>query len=239
MSCCGSLIKCMFIVSNIIFLLIGLAIFTLGGILKWSKDTIFGLFNSDEIKTFIDLSVVDIVAIVLLVIGAFIIVLSICGLIGASCNNRVFLVVYEIIIILLFMAHLVTLIVGVVKIDDIEKLYRRTLNSTMQNLNDQAFITNQTVQAVQFCAAFNILSQTFKCCGVNGPSDFLLDPFKSGKCCSGDTFTGNTGCADKSWNTLKDGVVYYIIIPNSFILGFEFLIVVIVPILIKRISNKR
>ena len=236
MDCCGSLIKFMLIVLNIIFLLIGLVVFIIAAILHWAKNVIIGILDQPELEAFIDLSGLKVVSTVLLIIGAFIILLSTAGLIGACYGNRFFLVVYEILIILIFLTHLVVLIVGVVKADDVETLYRKALNTTMTDLNNETFIETKPDVADSYCKGFRLLSQTFKCCGVNGPNDFKLNATLSKICCyeTLDTNTGDVGCANKSWTDLKNGVVSILVIPNSVMLGFEFLIIVTVPILIKK-----
>ena len=237
MDCCKSIIQILLVILNVIFLIIGLAVFILAAILHWSSSTLLGVFDNEDINTFIDLSSVDIVAIVLIIIGAFIILLSIAGLIGACCSNRFFLVVYEIVIIVIFLAHLIVLIVGAVKIDVVEDFYRKTLNTTMQHLNDPNFQDQAEITSI--CAAYEFLSQTFTCCGDNGPDDFKLNSTFKTQCCYQETYTLNIGCGDKSWDTLKDGVVSFLIIPNAVILGFELIIIVIVPILIRRINKSK
>jgi hypothetical protein len=79
-------------------------------IFRWSSDFITGKFDVEELKYLIDLTAVDSVSLGLLILGAFIIILSIIGLIGACKQSRFFLIIYEIIIILLFLAH------GIVKL---------------------------------------------------------------------------------------------------------------------------
>jgi hypothetical protein len=74
----SSVLKIILIVVNSVFCLIGALVFTFAAILLWGKD-ILGDIKDIE---FIDFSSLHIVSIVLLVIGAFIIILSVIGLIG-------------------------------------------------------------------------------------------------------------------------------------------------------------
>lgn len=110
--CFGSLIRIVLGIINTIFLLIGLAIFITAAILRWSSDSLLNkITNSEAIQSIISVSALDATTIVLLAIGGFIIALSLAGLLGVICSSRFFLVIYEIIIIILFLAHGITLLV--------------------------------------------------------------------------------------------------------------------------------
>ena len=154
--CCGSLIKIILGVVNTIFLVIGLAIFITAAVLRWSSDSILNkITNSEAIQSIISVSALDATTIALLSIGAFIIILSLVGLLGVICSNRFFLVIYEIIIILLFLAHGIILIVAAFKASDIENEFRKSLNNTIDDINNPK-TPNSTVVAE--CAALNLLS---------------------------------------------------------------------------------
>lgn len=111
--CFGSFIRIILSLINIVFLLCGLAVFLIAAALKWADTTLISRFIKDEgIRSIIDVSAFDTVSWALLVLGAFIVLLSLIGLIGACCANRFFLVIYEIILIMLFLSHGVLLIIG-------------------------------------------------------------------------------------------------------------------------------
>lgn len=128
---------------------------------------------------------------------------------------------------------------GAIKIDDIEDFYKKELNITMDKLNDPLFLKEDPKTAAQYCAAFRVLSEIFECCGVTGPSDFKLNVTFTKECCVNETISSQIGCADKSWDTIFDGVVSYFIVPNSVIVAFEFCLIVGVPIFIKTISKRK
>jgi hypothetical protein len=230
-----SILKFSLIIVNTIFLIIGLLVCIFSAILLWGNDILGEIKDID----FIDFSSLYAVSIILLIIGVFIIALSVIGLIGACSSNRFFLVVYEIIIGILFLTHLIALIYGAVAFGEIENLYKNELNVTMAKLNDPLFLKDNPKEAATYCAAFKVLSEVFDCCGVYGDSDFKQNVTFRQVCCADKTVFNQIGCADKSWNTLKNGATNYLIIPNSVILVFEFCLIVGVPIFIKNISRRK
>ena len=157
--CCGSLIRVFLGIVNALFLLIGLAVFIIAAVLRWNSGSILNkITNSEAIQSIISVAALNAATIVLLAIGAFIILLSLVGLLGVICANRFFLVIYEVVIILLFLAHGVTLIVAAVKSSDIEDEFRKSLNRTIDDINNP-MSDNTTVVAE--CAALNLLSGSY------------------------------------------------------------------------------
>ena len=142
--CFANFIRVLIILLNICFLIIGIALVVLTCLLKWSN-VFSSLFNAKDLQTAINLTAIDAVAIALIAIGAFAIVLSIIGLIGSICLNKVFLILYEIIIIILFLAHAAALIFLLVKAPSVEVALKEGLNTTVTNINNpQQSGQNQT-----------------------------------------------------------------------------------------------
>ena len=157
--CFGSLIKIVLGIINTIFLLIGLAIFIIAAILRWGSDSLLNkITNNEAIQSIISVSALNAATIVLLAIGGFIMVLSLAGLLGVICSSRFFLAIYEVIIIILFLAHGITLLVVAFKASDIEIEFRKALNKTIDEINDPK-TPNATVTAE--CGALNLLSGNF------------------------------------------------------------------------------
>ena len=224
--CCGSLIRLVLGIINVIFLLIGLAVFIIAGILRWSPDSILNkLSDNQAVESIINLSALNYITIALLAIGGFIIFLSVIGLLGILCSSKFFLVIYEVVIVILFLAHGITLIVCAFKASDIEKEFRIALNNTIHDLNDPQ---TSEEQASAECAALKLISEIFQCCGASGPGDFKNETYIT-ECC---VDAEKIGCADKTVNDIKDNGVNIIIIPNVVILAFELLIIIMVPFLI-------
>lgn len=233
--CCGSFIRVILGIVNTLFLVLGLAIFIGAAVLRWSSDSILNkITKNDDIRSIIDISALDNVSIALLVVGAFITVLSLIGLAGACCASKFFLFVYEIIIVLLFLFHAIVLIVAAFKSSDIETEFRKALNTTIADLNSPKTSKDDVTAK---CKALKLISEIFECCGANGPQDFTLNTTYAIECCANRNYL--FGCSDKTISTFKSNGVNLIVIPNSVILGFEFLIILLVPFLIGRISRSR
>jgi hypothetical protein len=137
---------------------------------------------------------------------------------------------YEIITVILFMAHVGALIALLVMTPKIEQQYRVTLNTTIADINTP----KDQNDAATKCKLMYGLSEFFTCCGAQGPSDFLDKP---SKCCKDSTQT--QGCADASIDWIKKYSTYLLIIPTAVILFIELISIVGVPFMIGRISNDR
>lgn len=218
---------------NVIFLILGLTVFITACVLRWGSTGFSKLINIEEISTLIEgASSINAITIFFLVIGGFIILLSLFGILGVKYMNRFFLIVYEIIIVCLFLAQIVAILVLVFSSSSIESEYRKSLNNTMDAINKDKDIDEN-------CKLFKSISDVFHCCGINGPSDFVNQTLVTSKICCKD-YTGDysTGCADKSINSIEDNVVSLIVIPSSIILGIEFFAMVTVPFLVGKAGAK-
>jgi hypothetical protein len=189
--------------------------------------------DKDEIGSLINLSSLDSITIALMVFAGFIILLSFVGLMGAICANRFFLVVYEIVIVCLFITHLIILIVAAFESSDIEKKFRKSMNDTIQVLNTP---TSNPDTLTANCVALKFLSELFECCGAQGPQDFTYNTTFRYECC----FNNYTnGCTEKTISSVINNSTNIIIIPNSIILGLELILIILVPCLIGRISRSK
>ena len=158
MSCCGSMFRFLLGLINVIFLVIGIALVVTTSVLKWAN--ISQLKEISGLEKLLNLTSIDAVTITLLCIGAFIVFLSFVGLIGVCCSNRGFLVVYEIVTVLLFMAHVGALIALLVMQPKIEDQYRAMLNATVKAIVDPA--TSADEQTTK-CGIMLGLSGLFGC----------------------------------------------------------------------------
>lgn len=230
--CCGGTIRLLLIIINTIFFIIGLAVFIVAAVLRWSSSSILQKISEDtDAKSILSWTAVDAVSIALLALGGFIILLSLFGLFGACCANKFFLFIYEIIIVALFVSHAIVLTVGAVKSGDVENEFRKLLNQTVADLN-----SNQTDpdKATAECRSMKLLSELFVCCGYNGASDFHYNTTYQTECCKDPNYTG---CGDKIVQDIKSNGINLVVIPNFVILGFEFVIILLVPFLIGRIRR--
>lgn len=233
--CCGSLIRLLLVVVNSIFLLIGIVVFVAAALLKWSPDSILKkITDNSDVQTFINVSTLDAVSIALLSLGAFIILLSMFGLLGACCANKFFLFLYEVVIIMLFVSHAIILGVGAIRSGDIESEFKNILNTTVAQLNTPDEPSDKLEAS---CNSLKVLSELFKCCAYSGPDDFRLNATYSTLCCASDEGSKQQGCASKVVSEIKSNGINIVVIPNLVILGVEFVIIILVPFLIGRIRR--
>lgn len=233
LGCCGSFLRLSLSIVNILFLLIGLTVFIAASVLRWGSDSIIEEITKNEaIASVINISVINNVSISLLVIGGFIILLSLIGLLGVLCTNRCFLYLYEITIIILFLAHGITLIVVTLSSTSIENEFRTALNKTMDTINDPSTTEKDFEEQ---CAVIKGLSELFQCCGSTSRADFRNQTI-SYQCCINST---SIGCGEKTIDSINDNAVNLVFIPNGVILVFELLLILMVPFLIARISRSK
>lgn len=233
--CCGSFIKLILCIINIIFLFAGLAVFILASILRWGSDSIIKeITNNEAVRSIFNISVIDGVSIALLAFGAFIILLSLIGLMGVICNSKCFLYLYEFTIILLFLGHGVSLLVVTLTSDSIEVDFKQAINNTMDNINNATHdITPDKFD--DSCAIMKGLSEIFQCCGSTAKSDFI-DQSLTLKCCINNT---SIGCGIKTVDSIKSNAVNIVFIPSGVILGFELILILMVPILVSRLNKNK
>jgi hypothetical protein len=230
MSCSGFLFQFIFGLINIVFLLIGVALIVITSVFKWSK--ISSLKEISALETVFKLTQIDAVTIALLCIGGFIVFLSLIGLIGVCYANRCFLIMYVIITVILFMAHVAALIALLAMAPRIEKQYRASLDSMMDDLNARK---NQN-DFEDKCKVMNVLSAFFTCCGSKGPQDFNSDTDRN-LCCKNGGFLKQAGCADASVNFIKYYSTYFLIIPTCVIDFIELLAIVSVALMIRNLNQ--
>lgn len=178
-TCCRVII----VAINILFLLIGLALFAAGLFARFGSSIIDGYVSgiitslessiNDSGFTSIDInslfSITDIlygVAVGLICFGLFLLIITILGICGGCCNVRVMLIIYVIICGTLLIGQIV--VIGILYgspntfHDPAKASLKSTIQSDFQGLNGTNLVS----------IAWNIVNQQFKCCGANDYSDF-------------------------------------------------------------------
>jgi hypothetical protein len=212
---------------NVIFLLVGLVVFITAIVLRWGSTSFNKLINIPDINKVIDsASQISGVTIFLLILGGFIILLSVFGLLGIKYMNRFFLIIYEIVVVIIFLAQIIALLVLVFSSSTIETEYRKGLNKTIENIN------SHPANATDDCALMKSLSNLFDCCGANGPQDFKNVTLVTGQICCSKPSLIQKGCADRSVDDIETNVINLVVIPSSVILGIEFFAMLMVPFLV-------
>lgn len=225
---CGSIVRVLLTIINIILFAIGATIFVIAAILQWDDGLIIGKIDK-ELKDIIDITAFEELSVALLILGGAIMLVSVVGLIGACCASKFFLIIYEIVLIVLFIAHIVIVIIVVVEAPKIKDEYKKQLNESVVAVNNA-----EPSQYDEKCKSLKALSEIFDCCGYKDASDFR-DPAARDKCCKSQQ---NDGCADKVIKTFEDDAVNILVIPNAVVLAIELIFIIGVPFLIGRLSKK-
>jgi small-conductance mechanosensitive channel len=224
--CCSKFYKNILLSFNILIFLVGLAVFIFAAILKWDPK----LLNIQELEKLTKLTQIESITIFFLVLGAFIILVSLIGLLGFRFLNKFLLYVYEVIIIMLFLSHAIALLVLVFDRSTIEKEITKSIDKVVDDLNAYPNATNYMDQ----CDVMLGLSVTFSCCGKDGPNDFnSTSTVKS--CCDGKTTNATIGCNTKIIEIITDKPLYYLIVPSCAVLGVELIVIIFTPFIIKNI----
>jgi hypothetical protein len=226
LGCCAKSVRFFLILINSLFLTMGLIVLLTGLLLKFTS--VFNDFtNVPGIDTLVKSSTITGVLTTLLVIGSFCVVISLFGLIGSCCTSKFFLVIYEILIILLFLSQFIALMVVLFSSGKVETEFREGLNKTVNHINK-----NDTDRS-DSCKLSNTLSRLFKCCGSNSPNDFNINDRK--ECCYDANYS--VGCGDKIIKDIKGNYIGYLVVPNVIILGVELFGMIMVPFLIGKIPK--
>jgi hypothetical protein len=217
---------------NVLFLILGLVVFITGIVLRWGSTSFNKLINIPDINKIIDSAgSISGVTIFLLVLGGFIILLSFFGILGVRYMNRFFLVVYEVIVVAIFLAQIIAILVLVFSSSTIINEYKKALNGTMDDVNKNG------ADAGDKCQLFKGLSSVFDCCGANGPSDFLNQTLVTEKICCEKGDPNQKGCASQSVDEVQKNVINLVMIPSAVILGIEFFAMLTVPFLIGKAGS--
>lgn len=131
---CGSFLRLILCIFNLLLLIVGGVIFVTAAIVRWNPSIIIGDSNS-TIESMLNISALNSVSVALLSIGGFLILLGLIGLIGTLCTSKSFLVLYEFVIVVIFLCHGVVLLYGAFKSNELEDEFRKELNRTMDNIN--------------------------------------------------------------------------------------------------------
>ncbi|CAH1257040.1 TSPAN11 [Branchiostoma lanceolatum] len=166
--CCASIIKILLFIFNFIFWIIGIAILAIGIWLR-VDDRI-----SKVVAGEIDLGFFYTACYVLIVAGAFTMVVGFLGCWGAVKENRLFLLIFAILIGLLVLLEFVAGILAVV--------YRNDLNVWVEEAVNKALNGERVDQKpVEFQSFVFEIQNQFTCCGLTSYRNWA-DPCTQGQC---------------------------------------------------------
>ncbi|CAJ0565048.1 unnamed protein product, partial [Mesorhabditis spiculigera] len=175
--------------SNVVFAVVGTVILVMGAWLR--IDSRFRDFLSERYRrvveeAFWEAPTLYVFSYILIVLGAFMIVVSVIGCCGANVNAKPFMVVYTVFVFILL---IFTLSSG------IYLLYKRegdALNYMVQHYYQGPGIVQESLDHLQ---------QTFRCCGNAGCSDFRVFRQDPPRTCD----IRCDGCHFRIWNALRIG----------------------------------
>lgn len=209
------MLRILVILANSVLLLVGLALVAIGALLKWTdvieKVEALDVNVQDVIDDF------DTLIVFYLVIGIAFCVVSVMGFIAGCCANKWIVIVYEIVVFVLFVAHLVFFIYYITQKDNIVN----DLNKTIQAEVDE-IISNGNIEFEESfeCSAYASLADTFDCCDFNSTTIYyeVCCPSGSDKPCT-------DAIIDLFWD-------FAVILPNVILIVVEFFILAAVALVI-------
>ncbi|UJR36183.1 hypothetical protein I4U23_028917 [Adineta vaga] len=201
LSCGVQCTRTVLLTLNILFILVGFSVMGLGIYIK-----VNGNFRAiSEIYTVSEAlggEAMQWVAVGLITVGALTTILAVFGCLGAISKNRCFLYMYAICLTLIILVEFAAVIATLVFRNDLYTSY----DSGFMEIFQHAYSQNQT----EVKKVIESLEETFKCCGVDEPSDYIKHGFKMPLSCFPDKMIFNIpyaqGCAPAVatwiWNEL-------------------------------------
>jgi len=214
-------------------MLLGIVVLIAAAVLKWGSNILTQILKINAISDYITPSTLNGAIITLLVLGVFITLVSLVGIIGVKCMSKFLLVVYFIVILILFLVHFILLIVLVFGKSQLQKAIDQGLDKMKARAIEKK--SNSSAE----CDGFLQLSKLLSCCGADGPSDFnntIVDGTVS--CCAGN-FT--IGCKKESWNQINSkSTLLYLVVPSAVILFIELFAMIVTCYLFstKKLDNE-
>ncbi|CAC5395066.1 CD151 [Mytilus coruscus] len=149
-TCGKNFLKVVLYVFNFFFWLTGIAFLALGIYIKFQKHTYISLLGSSTfpLSTYL-----------LLGTGAFIILSGIIGCTGTCIENRCFMVMYALFLLIIFLTEAISGVLAYMYEGTIKEELSRNLNSTMMNNYHYDTVITKAIDDMQ---------KEFECCGATG-----------------------------------------------------------------------
>jgi len=164
LGCCGCLLRILLGLINLLILGIGIALVVLGSLFKWSN--VFDFIKKFEgLENFISVNTLDTTVIVIIVIGAVLTVVALVGFIATATLNRLFLGLYELFLIVIFLANLGALIALLVLRPKFEETIKTEFDKVVDKIINASSYGIESNQLDIAYKALKAISQTFQCCG--------------------------------------------------------------------------
>ncbi|XP_048773380.2 tetraspanin-9-like isoform X2 [Ostrea edulis] len=170
---CGKFGKVFLVVINLIFLLLGIGLLAAGVLVKVNavSSDVTPALNEVSVAGFDLGDLANNLSILFIVVGAFIVVVSGLGLVGACCEVRCMLVVYAILVLIL----LIMKIAAVVLWFQMRNEFNEELKAVMKKSLDSSFINDTLDSSNAISNAWNYVFLLIDCCGINGTENEFED----------------------------------------------------------------
>lgn len=196
LSCGAKCSRITLICFNIIFLLLGIALFVLGLVFRFGSNTV-----KDELKPAFDnisvgdyklYDIINSLAIIFIIIGAIIIGISFIGFVGAACYVKAALIIYAILVGLWLALELAGVIIFFIVRDKLESQVKDGMEKSVKEANNRK---------ADYQKATEFMFVTYECCKVN--NERLATPGTTSDICQPTKSTYMTDCYDSFTNWLK------------------------------------
>ncbi|XP_076112148.1 tetraspanin-4-like isoform X1 [Mytilus galloprovincialis] len=157
--------KIVLVIINILFILLGLGLLIPGILVVLNEDVInddvlpalksvsFGVTNLGDMAKGLSIT--------LIVLGSFVLVLSLIGAIGACCKIRCLLIIYIIIVLILAIGKFVIVILWIIFNSDIESKLKTEMKSALLKFTTDDLTTHE------LSSGWNYLNMNLECCGID------------------------------------------------------------------------
>lgn len=165
---CGKVGTVFLVIINIIFFLMGLGLVIAGALALTDVSNI----NTDHIKPLLDSipvgsfeagNLVKNLTTLIIVIGAFILLIAGLGLFGACCQNKFMLVTYAVLVLILLVMKIAVIILWFTMKNTVENEVKDKLIVSLKDNYKEDTLTNRN----SISNAWNYMFMTLDCCGVN------------------------------------------------------------------------
>lgn len=165
---CGKVGTVFLVIINIIFFLMGLGLVIAGALALTDVSNI----NTDHIKPLLDSipvgsfeagNLVKNLTTLIIVIGAFILLIAGLGLFGACCQNKFMLVTYAVLVLILLVMKIAVIILWFTMKNTVENEVKDKLFVSLKDNYKEDTLTNSN----SISNAWNYMFMTLDCCGVN------------------------------------------------------------------------
>ncbi|CAL1529329.1 unnamed protein product [Lymnaea stagnalis] len=210
--------KCIFMLINVVFLIISMVFIAVGSILAFIPDTVFEFVyttakkaaeagnyhfpsSADALK---DLPLLFEIGIALFVLGVVLFIISFLGCCGCCCSCCKFmLILFAIVMAVLMIVEIVVVTMFYVPDSPLHENLRKSLKDKVRNYDKSKDTTDS------FSVAINMVNYFFKCCGIDGLSDFSgINPESCIKSKTPAIAYYSGGCYTELTDVIQDNILY-------------------------------